>query len=825
MTDPSSSSPPIKKRLLVTFRGSIDGAMARARRATRQSLNLNAGQALRDEISASSSDNDESQDEDVPVSSQTRSSSAIDKGRLIKGKDYFIYDSDDENGGHRHMTTKESHRPWDPQEVRKSVRPELVYPGKKWDDKDLRKSFFPHVSSAEIRLHSSAQQNHMNSATVVRAMFRYGKRDPLHVSTYLAAEAVAQIVKSGKADPLWDMAEDMEEYIRRAIWPRSMQRDAKRIQDGLPSDVVALAKAIPRAYTAGFNNDSFWGQAVYLALRFPPGLHPFKTPVVRDMIGRLRTFIEQQEDMWTTASDESTTINLAAAWAGYHVARHLITRNEYHLSPYDVETQHDDLDSLVQLVARECPQIKALFEGTIAAPVSEPLAKLETWVFSSRWDRFAAHCHVVDFEQPSALPPPLRKPSIILKQMQVEQPLPHDRPWDNSKPFTTKYDAPLPLGTQCRHADRITLPVNLSKSITKINEELADFLKGHVEEPETEEAQLMEACPEEAMLDEPERHLQNPVPAEATNSTGVLQQIEAVRHRCEDLGLDVASVKQCIDEVKEQILSSQAGNKETMESILATFEERLLEKVQSMVQTTLNDIKGDVTTFISHLAGALSTNIRRTMACVQLDMAQHTRDMSQEMIRDVKTSMAGIRDEMTKHVNDMKKDKGHGTSSTLEQAHGMFMPIRPNNAAHNAAHNAFNDKTCPPQAEGMFRPIRPNNAAHNTFNNTACPPQASAVNPAAMLHSAQQWQAQQMQANPWLNPMHPSTVNPGNLNFNSNPPASQLQIPRPQGMVAPINHIDRPARRPASMDATGHIDRKPRFNTDKANDRRPPGGP
>lgn len=337
---------------------------------------------------------------------------------------------------------------------------------------------------------------------------------------------------------------------------------------------MTLAKVIPRAYAAGFNNDDFWGHAVYMALRFPAGLHPFTTPIVREMIARLRFFSITGEDTWSAGPEGTINVKLAATWAGYHISRHLIERNAYHVSDAEVQRQYQKLDNFIWLVATKHKLIRALFEDVVKSNVlfGTSADKLHDEVAQAQWDRFAGTCHILDYSQPCALPLPLRKPSIILKEMQVEQPRSEGRPWDETRPFITKYDAPFEMAPSRVIGEDVVLSDKLGKLITDVNKQLADFLISHQEEPD---------------LDNGNRSAATVTLADAR---ALFEQVEAVRFRSEDLGLDIAAVKECVDHIKEHIPLSQQETKQSQEA----FKEEILAECKSMIQQATDDIKAEI---------------------------------------------------------------------------------------------------------------------------------------------------------------------------------------------------------------------------------------
>lgn len=421
-----------------------------------------------------------------PVAAQEPAAAAY----MTKGVDHYIYDSDEDGNDKTDQPyPKPQIRCWPIEEVRKCARSEFVVPGTTWDSFPF--SALPPVKSAEIQLWSHTQQASFSSVSFNRVIRKPSTAEkPQRLSKYLAGEVAIQLSDCSNFDMYWHEAKDMEAYIRRVIWPQVMQIDAIRLTKGFGSDTVALAKVIPPPRAAGFDNGCFWGCSVYMALRFPPGSHPFTTPVVRNAIAHFRRCLIDRRDPW--GSDPTvlgTRMALAASWAGYHIGHHLITRNAYGLTPEQVQSQRQEFDTLVWLATRAHASVKRLFEEVLLKKDNvdwmAPTEKLHTDMIDARWDRLVGTCHRVAYNWQDSLPLPLCKPSRVFGEMVAALPPGNPyRSWEQRTPFT-EFDEPLDPRVHCLKACELDLVGNVLEKITRVNKWLLAFLR---EDPQLAEA-------------------------------------------------------------------------------------------------------------------------------------------------------------------------------------------------------------------------------------------------------------------------------------------------------------------------------------------------
>ncbi|KAH6661931.1 hypothetical protein F5X68DRAFT_266250 [Plectosphaerella plurivora] len=393
-----------------------------------------------------------------------------------------VYDSDEDgNTKEVHRTLNSDKVPWNPQEVRKCVRSEFAHPGSSW--KSPRFQALPPAKAAESRLAGTAAQQRFTNVYFVRVVQNTAnvkKVHPQRLSQYLAAEITAQLTTCAGYDRFWAASHDLEEYIRQAIWPQIMHIDAVQHTQGLGSDVVTLAKAIPPPTAAGFNNDRFWGYSVYMALRFPPGSHPFTTPVVRNTIAYFRRCIIDGRDPWgSDYANIDTQMALAASWAGYNIAHLLINHNAYDLTPEEMQVQRRQLDTLVWLVSGAHGLVGELFRGVITArgnvDTAATTSHLQEEMHRMQWDRFVGNCHRVAYNWENSLPLPLCKPSRIFEEMKASGAI---EDWDNSAPFSTEFDEPLDPSVHKMKGSGLVLSKIVSEKVSRVNKWLLDFLRG-----------------------------------------------------------------------------------------------------------------------------------------------------------------------------------------------------------------------------------------------------------------------------------------------------------------------------------------------------------
>ncbi|KAH7354461.1 hypothetical protein B0T11DRAFT_288679 [Plectosphaerella cucumerina] len=433
----------------------------------------------------------DSQNTDSPaeIENDSRNPGPCSPQVIITGDNYQVYDSDDEgNTQVQYASLDKTARRYDEQLVRKHVRPEFISPGSSWDSNPPLA--LPQVKSTELFLAFQEARKYFSEPTFIRNL----KKNPVQrLSAYLAAEVLAQFVIGTSFDTLWAAAGDVEEYIRQTLWPSLMLIEAIRMNKDQESEVINLAKTVPPAYALGFNNNEFWGSALYMALRFPSGLHPFTTPVVRNALSYLVAALDVRPDDETSpweseeATLHSTMMALAATWAGYHISHHLLTRNAYHFSEAEVLERRQWLDATVAVVTRTVEPIKILFletieeNGYVDTSLSTDIL-IDRFVRPADWTRSVGACHRVEFNQANSLPLPICKPSVLFKHLQDLGERDPERPWDDSEDvqFSNEYDEPLdPSEHDVKHSS-LQLPAEVAGNVAKINAWLLSFLRNPV---------------------------------------------------------------------------------------------------------------------------------------------------------------------------------------------------------------------------------------------------------------------------------------------------------------------------------------------------------